>query len=232
MLFSLACPIEGWRLPLAILATLLSIILAYLLGSLPFGVWICRLGGRDPRSVGSGRTGGTNVYRTSGLVSALATVALDMAKGFVAVEAARRLAAAAGAGAEWAVPLAALAAILGHNHSLFAGFRGGAGSTPNVGALVAIDPIVAAVGLAVAGVCMVGIRIASVVSMALSAVILIGLGWRVVDGVAPPQMLAYALGQAALVLWALRPNIERLRQGRELRVRMPWEHRPPAAQTS
>lgn len=204
---------------MAVALLLLSVILGYVLGSLPFGVIVCRLQGKDPRAVGSGRTGGTNVYRTAGLPSALLTIAGDFAKGFVAVRiAAWLLAGQGGDPSVWAMSLAALAAILGHNHSLFLGFRGGAGSTPNAGAVLAFDPLVLAVGLAGAALGLLWIRIASVASLILAALICAGLGWRVFDGGLPPAALTYAVGQLLLVVWALRPNIARLRLGTERRI--------------
>ena len=209
-----------------VFAQLLAAVLAgYLLGSLPFGVLVCRMRGLDPRVVGSGRTGGTNVYRTAGLPAALVTIALDIAKGFAAVELARQLLppGSAGSAAQWAAPLAGLAAILGHNHSAFVGFRGGAGSTPNVGAILAIDPALFVGGLLLGAVVLVGSRVAALASMTLSGVLAVGLSWRVVDGALPPEMLAYALGQLLLVLWALRPNIRRMRKGQERRFDPPWQ---------
>jgi glycerol-3-phosphate acyltransferase PlsY len=212
---------------LALLRVLVAVASAYVLGSLPFGVWVCRLRGRDPRLVGSGRTGGTNVYRTAGLGAALLTVALDILKGFAAVELARFLlpSGVPGTAGDWAVPLAALAAIVGHNYSMLAGFRGGAGTAPNVGAAMAIDPLVFALGVATGALALATVRIASVASLLVSLVFAVGLGWRVVDGSLPPPMLVYAVGQLALVVVALRPNIQRLRAGTERRIDLPWSSR-------
>jgi acyl phosphate:glycerol-3-phosphate acyltransferase len=200
--------------------TVLAVIIAYLLGSIPFGIVACRALGKDPRSVGSGRTGGTNVYRTAGLGPAILTVAGDILKGYVAVQLAAWLVPGHTypAYAGWAMALAALAAILGHNYSIFAGFRGGAGSTPNIGAAFAYDPILAAIGLAIGAVILFGVRIASLASLALSGVLLVGIGWRVVAGALPPPALVYAVGQLVFVAWALRPNIARLRAGTERRI--------------
>jgi glycerol-3-phosphate acyltransferase PlsY len=199
---------------------LVVLAVAYLLGAIPFGIVVCRPFGKDPRSVGSGRTGGTNVYRTLGLPAALATIALDILKGFLAVKTAMWLLPLEtyGTAAAVATALAALAAIVGHNWSVFAGFRGGAGSTPNIGALLAFDPALFLVALAVSIVALLGIRIASVGSLILSATILAGIVWRVVDGALPPATLLYAVGQLAIVTWALRPNLRRLRDGTERRI--------------
>ena len=180
---------------------------------------VCRPLGKDPRQVGSGRTGGTNVYRTAGLVPAVLTIAGDIAKGWVAVALATWL--VPGEGQVLTVALAALAAILGHNHSLFLGFRGGAGATPNIGAVLAIDPVVGLLALAVGAVGLLGVRIAAVATLSVSATILVGLAWRVVSAAGPyasPAILLYAVGQLALIVWSLRPDIARLRAGTERRI--------------
>jgi glycerol-3-phosphate acyltransferase PlsY len=198
---------------------LVATLAAYLVGSVPVGVLVCKPLGKDPRQHGSGRTGGTNVYRTAGLVPALLTIAGDILKGSVAVWLAEAL--VPGEARVLAVALAALAAILGHNHSLFLGGRGGAGGTPNVGAVLAINPLVGLVALGVGAVGLLGLRIASVANLATSATILAGLLASVVLASGPngePAILVYGLGQLALITWSLRPNIARLRAGTEPRI--------------
>jgi len=210
----------------------LAVLLAYLLGSIPFGILVCRFLGKDPRQVGSGRTGGTNVYRTAGIGAAVITVVGDVAKGYVAVLLAERLVPAGtyGAFSGWAMALSALASIVGHNYSVFLGFRGGAGSSPNVGSLLALDPLVCGVALVVAALALVVVRIASVASMAVSAAVLVGISWMVVQGLLPPSTMVYGVGQLALVLWALRPNIARLRNGTERRITFRKGPREPEAE--
>jgi glycerol-3-phosphate acyltransferase PlsY len=198
---------------------LVATLLAYVLGSVPMGVLVCRPLGKYPRTVGSGRTGGTNVYRTAGLVPALVTIAGDILKATLAVWLAERL--VPGDGRVLAASLAGLAAIIGHNYSLFLGFRGGAGGTANVGAVLALDPVVGLLGLAVGAFGLLVIRIASVANLATSATILLGLIIRVVLANGPnasPAILIYGVGQLALIVWTLRPNIARLRSGTERRI--------------
>lgn len=198
---------------------LVATILAYLLGSIPMGVLICKPLGKDPRTIGSGRTGGTNVYRAAGLPAALLTIAGDILKGTLAVWLAERL--VPGEQHELAISLAALAAIIGHIYSVFLGFKGGAGGTPNVGAVLAINPVVGLVGLAVGAVGLLVIRIASVANLATSSAILLGLVLSVVTASGPnaaPAILVYGFGQLALIIWTLRPNIARLRAGTERRI--------------
>src|SRR5688572_27185419 len=116
---------------------------AYLLGSIPSGLWIGRLVfGIDPREYGSRRTGATNVLRTMGTKAALAVLVLDVAKGVAAVALARALMPYE----PWGHVLAAFSAAAGHNWPLFSGFRGGKGvivSATGVGMLY--WPILAAI---------------------------------------------------------------------------------------
>ncbi|HQZ70298.1 MAG TPA: glycerol-3-phosphate acyltransferase [Anaerolineae bacterium] len=197
---------------------LLAVLAGYLLGAIPFGVVVCRPLGKDPRRVGSGRTGGTNVYRTAGAVPAILTVLGDGLKGAAAVWLAIWL--VPGAQQPLIVALAALAAILGHNYSVYVGFAGGAGSSPNIGAFLALSPNpLWFLGAAVIGglVWKLG-RMASVASLSLSAVLLLSVLWFVYSGQRSPALLVYGVGQLGLVAWALRPNIKRLLAGGEIRV--------------
>lgn len=205
---------------------IVAILLGYLVGALPVGILVCKPLGIDPRRFGSGRTGGSNVYRAAGLGAAVATVLGDVFKGTLAVALASRV--APGDGHEWATALAALAAIAGHNYSVFIGFAGGAGSTPNIGAFLALAPTPLWFAAAAAISCAIWFttRIASVASLSLTVCILAACVWLVVDGDRPPALLAYGVGQLALIAWALRPNIARLIEGTEPRI---GRHSPPSA---
>ena len=109
--------------------------LAYLLGSVPFGILITRaLGLGDLRTIGSGNIGATNVLRTGNKRAAAATLILDAAKGAVAVLVARALV------AEDAAQLAGLAAFLGHLYPVWLGFKGGKGVATFLGLLIALAP--------------------------------------------------------------------------------------------
>jgi acyl phosphate:glycerol-3-phosphate acyltransferase len=115
--------------------TLLGItaLLAYLLGSIPFGVVITRMMGLgDLRQIGSGNIGATNVLRTGNKGAALATLVLDAAKGGIAVLIARWLL------AEDAAQVAGLAAFLGHLYPVWLKFRGGKGVATFLGILIAL----------------------------------------------------------------------------------------------
>src|SRR5579862_5375400 len=120
---------------------------SYLLGSLPFGLWIARkFKGVDIRTLGSGNIGATNVWRTCGPVTGSVVFALDVLKGF--------LPPLIGAGLHlnsgWQI-LAALLAILGHNYSLWLGGKGGKGIATSLGALLGIAPSVGLTAFALFG---------------------------------------------------------------------------------
>jgi len=110
---------------------------AYLSGSIPFGLLVARLtGGPDPRSVGSGRTGGTNALRALGRRRAAVVSAGDILKGALPVLAVRAL--GGGDGTEVA---AALFAVVGATRSIWVGFKGGRGIATGFGTALAIAPI-------------------------------------------------------------------------------------------
>ncbi|AZL59935.1 glycerol-3-phosphate 1-O-acyltransferase [Tabrizicola piscis] len=112
---------------------ILTAVLAYLLGSIPFGIVITRaLGLGDLRRIGSGNIGATNVLRTGNKGAALATLVLDAAKGGIAVLVARALL------AEDAAQVAGLAAFLGHLFPVWLGFKGGKGVATFLGTLIAL----------------------------------------------------------------------------------------------
>src|SRR5688500_7817802 len=115
----------------------LFIAIGYLAGALPMGVIVARLtGARDPRTVGSGRTGGTNALRAMGARRAVLVAALDVLKGFVPVA----LASLAGA-SSLAVALTGVAAVVGAWASVFLRFHGGRGVATGIGAALFIQPL-------------------------------------------------------------------------------------------
>jgi len=111
----------------------LTFVLSYLLGSVPFGVLVTRaLGLGDLRAIGSGNIGATNVLRTGNKGAAAATLVLDAGKGAVAVLVARAVA------GEQAAMVAGLAAFLGHLFPVWLGFRGGKGVATFLGTMLAL----------------------------------------------------------------------------------------------
>ena len=123
----------------------LPVVVSYLLGALPFGLLMAKLvRGIDVRRYGSGSTGMTNVLRTIGLAPALVVLALDAGKGVAAVFLARYF--EAGLAVE---AISALAALVGHNWSVFIRFQGGKGIATGIGALCALSPVAGLIVIAV-----------------------------------------------------------------------------------
>lgn len=187
----------------------------YLLGAIPVGylvIWLLKR--QDIRRQGSGRTGGTNALRAGGTVAGVLTGLGDILKGFLAVVVARWIT----GGAVWGDVLAAVAAVIGHNWSAYVGFRGGAGTAPNVGACIAIWPLSAIwlVPLLPFGLNVIGY--ASVTSLLIAALIPLSLAIRVALGQGDWLHVLYGVVAGLAVVWALRPNIRRLLAGTEPRA--------------
>lgn len=202
---------------------ILTVGLAYLIGALPMGLFIVKVfTGRDITSFGSGRTGGTNAMRVGGVWIGLLTSILDVAKGFFAVWIARWLLPEA----IWIHILAGIAAVFGHNWSLWVyvlrgRFSAGAGTGPNIGAAIAFWPTS---GLILAPTVVIFVMIvgyASLASLVTAAAIPVILLIRALTSTSPWEYAIYGVATAILVAWSLRPNLERLYQGTERRVGLP-----------
>jgi len=190
------------------------IVLGYLVGSFPTGYLVARTWkGVDPRQHGSGRTGGTNILRAAGKEAALLTIIGDLSKGALAVLVARTL-----VGTDGAVVVAGLAAVLGHNRSIFLRFRGGAGSMTNVGVVLAMAPHVVPFMAVAALVAALLSRIASVASIAAATIMVVALAGSFFLSLTSAAYVVYGVLACALIIFELRPNIERLRSGSERRV--------------
>lgn len=200
----------------AVLISLACGFIGYLVGSIPFGWVIVKLvKGIDVRQVGSGRTGGTNVFRAAGPVAGVATAVLDVLKGVLAVLVVRQVI----SGTEgWAEALAGFGVVLGHNASVFLNFRGGAGGATAVGTSIALWPFSGVPALLVGSFVLFVIGYASVASMLAGGIVAIGSTIGALVGACPPSYTAFGWGVLGLILIALRPNIQRLRAGTERRV--------------
>ena len=197
----------------ALLLAVALIAIGYLLGAIPWGVVIARvIGGPDPRSVGSGRTGGANVARTLGLRWAVLAGCLDIAKGLTAAG----LPIVLHAG-DATVILAALAAIIGHSRSPFIRFAGGRGVSPGIGGLLAIAWPAALVGAPVFVVVFAVTHISSIASLTASLVAGIGMVVMTFVWQLSPLYLAYAVAGTALIWYFHADNIRRLLAGQERR---------------
>lgn len=189
---------------------------AYLLGSAPVGYLLGRAWGVNVLEWGSGRTGGTNVLRSAGIVPALLTGALDVGKGALAVWMAGWL--VPGSTGPVAQVLAGAAVILGHNYSIFLGFRGGAGVGTSLGALGALywPAAIALIGLLLAVILIT--RYASVGSLVVALSMPLVIAGLAMAGELTMTYVIYGLLAAAIVIYAHRPNIQRLLTGNERRV--------------
>jgi len=200
--------------PGTVVLAIIVIVAAYLIGGIPWGILVARvIGGPDPRSLGSGRTGGANTMRAIGPRAALLAGLLDAAKGSVSVLLAIWL------GLPPIVQaLAGLAAIVGHSRSPYIGFKGGRGVAPGWGALLVIEPVVALAVLPVFLIVLLVTRISSLASLATSAAAGVGLIAAVILGVVAPAFVGYAIGGAALIWLFHADNIRRLLTGQERRI--------------
>jgi glycerol-3-phosphate acyltransferase PlsY len=190
------------------------VVAAYLAGSLPMGVIVARAtGATDPRTIGSGRTGGTNALRAMGARRALAVGLLDIAKGAVPVAAATLLGAT-----PLGIALTGVAAVLGAWKSVFLRFHGGRGVATGIGALLVIQPLAVILAAPVFfGLIWLG-RIVSLASLAASAAAIVLLVLFVASGLNRPEALVFGLLAGAIVWIAHGDNIGRLRRGEERRI--------------
>lgn len=183
-------------------------VLAYLLGSIPFGIVITRaMGLGDLRKIGSGNIGATNVLRTGNKGAALATLLLDAAKGGVAVALARWLV------GDDAAQLAALCSFLGHLFPVWLGFKGGKGVATFLGTLLVLDW---RVGLACCATWAVTAAVTRISSLSALVTAALSTLWLVVfhDG----RMLFLTVALTVLIYWKHWPNLERIKAGTEPRI--------------
>ena len=190
----------------------LAVVLAYLLGSIPFGYllvwWKKRI---DVRSLGSRSTGATNVMRALGLAGFVATFLLDALKGSAAVLAASRLTAH---NPVW-ISAAAFAALAGHCYPVWLGFRGGKGVATAVGVFMTLAPAPMAAALVIFALLVAVWRYVSLGSIAAAAAFP-ALFYAMERP--PAALLAGAAACALLIVVRHRANIARLLQGTENRV--------------
>lgn len=183
-------------------------ILAYLFGSIPFGVVMARLFGLgDLRQIGSGNIGATNVLRTGNKLAAFLTLVLDAGKGAIAVAIARSLAGEGSAG------FAGLFAVLGHIFPLYLGFRGGKGVATYLGTLLALSFPAGAAACATWLCAALVFRISSLSAIvaALLAPVFTAYFYHLHGAVVVAIL-------SAVVIWRHKENIARLREGTEPRI--------------
>ncbi|MBI5839010.1 MAG: glycerol-3-phosphate acyltransferase [Chloroflexi bacterium] len=198
------------------------VLLAYVFGSIPFGLLIVKLKtGKDIREIESGRTGGTNAMRAAGFWAGLFTALMDILKGAVSVWVAR----AVSPGDDWLHVIAPIAAIIGHNYSIFlperdengkfVRLRGGAGGAPAVGGALGIWPPSFLIIFTLGALTFFSLGIASVTTMAVALFAIIIFAIRAAQGLMPWIYVLYGVFAEILLIWALRPNIQKLLAGQE-----------------
>lgn len=194
---------------------------SYLLGSIPFGYLVGKIGGIDIRKIGSGNIGATNVVRVLGKRYGYPVFVLDFLKGFGAVKISISI--ATDAWPEWGSPeifgvLAAVASVIGHSFPLWLKFRGGKGVATSAGALFGLMPLAALIAAVIWLLVFWFTRYVSVASLvtavALPLVILIMTRLNQIRGNA---LFYSSLGIAAVVIWRHRSNFSRLMRGTEPR---------------
>ena len=196
-------------------ALIVKIVLAYLLGSVSGSLWLGRLKKVDIRSQGSGNAGGTNAFRTQGLVFALGVVIIDIGKGFVAAWWIPSFDFGALPGfmdQELLVMACGLAAVIGHCFPLWHGFRGGKGAATAVGAIIVIQPWLL---LPLAMTWLVTLIMTGYVGLStvLAGFSLIIASWAMNDD----RLIIFSAILAFFLLFTHRSNMRKLRKGTEYR---------------
>ena len=189
--------------------TVLLLAIAYVCGSIPTGVLLSRRRGVDPRDIGSGNIGATNVARAAGVTTGVLTLVGDVLKGLVPVVLALRSGCAAPTEA-----LTGLAAFFGHLYSCFLGFQGGKGVATALGVSLGLSPLATAIVVPVFVVTAALSRyvsLASLVGALTLPPVVIVLGY-------PPATVVASFVMAAMITIRHRDNIRRLRHGTESRI--------------
>lgn len=196
--------------------TVVILVIAYLIGSIPSGYLIVRAkDGADIRETGSGGTGATNVSRRAGKGAGILTLILDALKGSLAVFLASQLTVSLYPYIEWTIAAAAVLVIAGHIFPVWLRFRGGKGVATGMGAFLMMVPGVVAVAAVVFVLTFVLTRYVSLASIFSVASIAVSMA---VLTLVDPLWLPFTVGAfvgAGLIIFAHRENIQRLRTGTE-----------------
>lgn len=202
------------------------LLVSYVFGSIPFGLLVVKLlTGKDVRRIESGRTGGTNAMRAAGFGAGLLTAMLDILKAASTVWLAQAL-----SGNLWIHVLAPVAAVIGHNYSIFLlerspegrlRLRGGAGGAAAFGGTLGLWPPAVLIMLPIGFLIWYGIGFASVTTLSVGLMTVIIFAVRAVLGLAPWEYVLYGFLVEILLVLALLPNIKRLLKGTERRHGLP-----------
>lgn len=205
-----------------IIFAIAMIVLGYIIGSIPFGLLIVKIKtGKDIRDVESGRTGGTNAMRAAGFWAGVLTAIMDVLKGAAAVWISQAI-----------MPendlvhvMAAIGAIIGHNYSIFLPerdengkflrLRGGAGGAPTVGGAMGLWLPSILIIFTLGAITFFTVGIASIVTVSVALFAIIVFSIRAYLGLTPWVDVLYGVAALVLLMWALRPNIQKLLAGNE-----------------
>jgi glycerol-3-phosphate acyltransferase PlsY len=188
---------------------LLVLVVAYLAGGIPFGYLLVKLKtGEDVRSKGSGNIGATNVLRTTGRAIAVATLLLDIAKGFFAVWFAAQL---TNNSPEW-TSAAALAVMAGHAYPVFLKLHGGKAVASFIGAFLYLTPVPLAATLVLFVIVVAATRHISMGSVAAAGSLPLAV-WMIEHP--PAVVLLTSIAAAVFIIYRHRTNIDRIRAGTE-----------------
>lgn len=202
---------------------IIFVVVAYLLGSIPFGYLFVKYlftSGEDVRTIGSGGIGATNVTRRAGVKGGLLTYAFDVAKGVAAVLLMRQV---ANDDYFW-IGAAAIAAILGHIFPIFLGFRGGKGVATGVGVYLALAPYSVLTTLVLWAAIVYFTRYVSLGSIVATAAVPV---WTLLFyGLLQPNphlkaMIIVAVAGCAMIVATHHENISRLMHGKENKIGAP-----------
>lgn len=188
---------------------LLVLPIAYLLGAIPFGYLLVKWRtGADVRSSGSGNIGATNVWRTTSRAVGIATLALDIAKGYAAVWIAGRM---TGGNPLW-MSVAALTVMAGHAYPVFLRFQGGKAVASFVGAFLCLTPLALAAQIVVFVAVVAWTHYISMGSIVGAATFPLGV-WLIQQ--APWPVVIAAVAGGAFIIYKHKTNLQRLRAGTE-----------------
>ena len=203
---------------MTLVATIALVVTAsYLIGAIPASFIMGRLArGIDLREHGSGNLGAANTFRVLGRAAAVPVLLFDIGKGFFAVW---YISGLGGTSIIFSL-LAAVSVVIGHNYSIFVRFSGGKGVGTTAGAFIALAPYAVLFCLAIWLITLLLSRIVSLASM-VAAVFLplsIYLSNLFLDAGTHGAVLLLSIVVALLVIYKHRPNIQRLREGREKKI--------------
>jgi acyl phosphate:glycerol-3-phosphate acyltransferase len=200
---------------------LLVIFAAYLIGSVPVGYLIVRIfKGVDVRSIGSGRVGTTNTVRAAGPLAGVITAILDAGKGILAAFVAHQVF----PGSHWVKVVAVILAVVGQIFSVFLiektklgqyQFSGGAGGATTMGGAIALWPVSLIIILPMVLIVYFGIGYASLTTISIAFFSLVLFAYNAAVGMGPWEYLLYGVATLIIVIYTLRPNLERLKNGTE-----------------